>query len=110
MTARRTRRLYAAIATAGVLLATAACSSGGTTTSTSSAAASRAQHHRGLWRQPPRRITSHPPTALPVTTPVSKPIPADLKVTFIQGGYPEALTVLTGLKAAAATLGWSVRA
>ena len=40
MTARRTRRLYAAIATAGVLLATAACSSGGTTTSTSSAAAS----------------------------------------------------------------------
>jgi ABC-type sugar transport system substrate-binding protein len=50
-----------------------------------------------------------PPTALPVTTPVSKPIPTGLKVAFVQGGYPEALTVLTGLKAAAATLGWSVQ-
>jgi ribose transport system substrate-binding protein len=109
MTARRTRRLYAAIATAGVLLAAAACSSGGTATSTSSAAGSAAATPSGSGAAAAAASYLTPPTALPVTTPVSKPIPTGLKITFVQGGYPEAITVLAGLKAAAATLGWSVQ-
>lgn len=47
-----------------------------------------------------------PPTRLPVTTPVSKPIPTGLKVVFINNGYPESLSYWNGFQAASNVLGW----
>lgn len=49
-----------------------------------------------------------PPTSLPVTTPISKPIPSGLKVVFLSSGVSQALLYLKGVQAAAAVLGWTV--
>ena len=43
-----------------------------------------------------------------MTTPVSKAIPSGKQIIWVATGLPQAVTILKGLKAAAAVLGWSV--
>lgn len=50
-----------------------------------------------------------PPTSIGVAVPVSKPIPSGKSIIWVATGLPQAVTILKGLKAAAATLGWSVK-
>lgn len=49
------------------------------------------------------------PTALPVSTQVSKKIPAGAKIVFIAEPYSQSLDLATGLEAAAGVLGWTVQ-
>ena len=53
---------------------------------------------------------TEPPAELPVTQPVSKPIPSGSTVAFIHSGVPVSVQTLDGFEAAAEVLGWKVRA
>lgn len=104
---RSTRRLGLASAAAAVATLAAACSNSGSSTTTKSDPASEAPTSSSAAIDAASYLT--PPTALPVTTPVSKAIPTGYKIIFIQGPYPQADTIYKGMSAAAAVLGWSVK-
>lgn len=48
------------------------------------------------------------PTALPVTTPIGKDVPADLTVAYLYNGIDQSTLMLNGMKDAANELGWTV--
>lgn len=104
MRARVARRHgFAAVAIAMVALLTAACGSNGAGTDASTPAKTTTSGGSTV-----ASAYLKPPTTLPVSTPVTKPIPSGLKLIFIQGGFPQSQTIFKGLQAAAGVLGWSV--
>jgi ribose transport system substrate-binding protein len=109
MTSRTARGIGLAVSAAATCAMLAACSSAGP--------AAPAASQSATFSTSPSQAASGPstmstlmtvPTALPVTQPVSKPIPTGLHVIYVSSGVPEALTYLDGLEAAGAVLGWNV--
>jgi len=49
-----------------------------------------------------------PPTRLPITKPVSKPVPTGLHVVLVHLPFAQSLSLLKGLEEASAVLGWTV--
>lgn len=108
----RARRMSVVSATIATLTLAAACSSNaGSNASTSGSQPGSRLPTADASVQSPGNVTAYlkPPTKLPVTTPVSKPIPTGVKIVFLAQPFSQSLSLANGLKDAATVLGWTVQ-
>lgn len=102
-TSRRAKSLGTAVSVVALLLAVSACGS------TSEASSSSSVDTAGL--EAAKKTVAKAavrPTAIPVTTPIDKPIPTGKKITFVSCGVEACAVQGPILAEGAATLGWTV--
>jgi ABC-type sugar transport system substrate-binding protein len=107
MSVRALRLLTAAVASTAILAAVTGC---GSADSKTSAHSTSIETSTGSGLAAEAAGFLKPPAQIPVSTPVSKPIKSGLTVAFIHSGVLPSQTTLKGFSAAAAVLGWTVRA
>lgn len=97
-----TFRRFGVTVAVGTLALAAACGSGASSGSDTSKAASISVSEQDV------QSYLQPDKTLPVSKPVASPIPGGLNVVFIRLAFSQSVSLLNGLKDAAAVLGWRV--